>query len=341
MAKRMGGDRFRVDISPGPGLEQAPLDRADGATLAPESEPITLLHVGFPKTATTALQEHVFAGLPGICNLGKPNVPRSVSDSLRHIASDDPGHFDRAHVKSLRQAVREAKRDARAIVISHEGMTGSRRPVGRPTRAMREKAFHALRRATAERLYESFHEDSVRILFTIREQRSWLLSNFADLVLREGLSMDFGDWIRRGLDSPDDFYADPDYDRKIALYESLWGSDRVHVLVYEEMVADPDRFARSLADLGGLPRVEVEQRVRALPRTKTREQLSDPNNPYIVATRGNPERRQGASGVSVPTMLDAASEQAVLSRCAAGNSAISKRLGISLEKWGYEVDSAS
>ena len=308
----------------------------------PESEPITLLHVGFPKTATTALQEHVFAGLPGICNLGKPNVPSSVRDALRHIASDDPGHFDRAHVTSLRQAVREAKRDARAIVISHEGMTGSRRTLGGPTRVMREKGFHALRKATAERLHESFHEDSVRILFTIREQRSWLLSTFADLVLRVGLSMDFDDWIRRGLDSPDDFYADPNFDRTIALYESLWGSDRVHVFVYEEMVADPDRFAQRLADLGALPRIEVEHRMRVLPRTKTREQLSDPHNPYIVAERGNPGKRHSTlPGVSIPTMLDAASEQAVVLHCAAGNTAISKRLGISLEKWGYEVDSAS
>ncbi len=308
--------------------------------LIPENESIILLHVGFPKTATTALQEHVFAGLPGVCNLGKPNPPRSVKKALRHIASDDRSRFDRSHVDCVRSAVRDARRQAGAIILSHEGMTGSRWTTVGGTRVLRESGFRELRTATAERLHESLGQAGVRVLFTIREQRSWLLSTYADLVLREGLSLDFADWIRRGLDRPDDFYADPDFDRTIASYEALWGKDRVHVLVYEQMIEEPDRFARILADLGGLQRDEVERRVQGLPRTKTRAQLSNRDNPYL-AKRDNPDKRRVVSSLSIPAVLDALSASSVGARCAAGNEAIGRRFGIALEKWGYAVGSAS
>ncbi len=308
--------------------------------LIPDSEPIVLLHVGFPKTATTSLQDHVFAGLPGVCNLGKPDSPRSVKKALRHIASDDLDRFERKHVDCVRDAVRDARRSARSIVISHEGMTGSRwRTVGK-TRVLRETGFRALRAATAERLRDSLGDARVCVLFTIREQRAWLLSTFADLVLREGLSMELADWLRSGLDRPDDFYADPDFDRTIALYESLFGSDRVHVLAYEEMTAAPERFSRQLAELGGLPLEEVERRVRDLPRTKTRAQLSDRDNPY-VAKRDNPAKRHLASNVKAPTALDALSERSVVARCAAGNEAMGRRFGLALERFGYAINATA
>lgn len=304
-----------------------------------DNEPIVLLHVGFPKTATTSLQDHVFSVLPWVCNLGKPDMRRGLKKALRHIASDDLDRFDRKHADCVRDAVRDARRSARSIVISHEGMTGSRwRTVG-TTRVLRENGFRALRTATAERLRDCLGDARVRVLFTIREQRAWLLSTFADLVLREGLSMELADWLGSGLDRPDDFYADPDFNRTIALYEALWGSDRVHVLAYEEMTAAPDRFSRRLAEVGGWSSEDVERLVRALPRTKTRAQLADRDNPYL-AKRDNPAKRQLASKVKAPTALDAQCERLVVARCAAGNAAIGKRFGLGLESFGYAVDAA-
>jgi len=304
--------------------------------LVPDDEPIVLLHVGFPKTATTSLQDHVFSQLPWVCNLGKPDMRRGLKKALRHIASDDLDRFEHKHADCVRNAVRDARRSARSIVLSHEGMTGSRwRTVG-TTRVLRETGFRELRAATAERLRDSLGDARVRVLFTIREQRAWLLSTFADLVLREGLSIELADWLRSGLDRPDDFYADPDFNRTIALYESLWGGDRVHVLAYEEMTAAPDRFSRRLAEVGGWSTEDVERRVRGLPRTKTRAQLSDRDNPY-VAKRDNPAKRHLASSVKAPTALDALSERLVISRCADGNAAMSQRFGIALESFGYAV----
>lgn len=304
-----------------------------------ENESIILLHVGFPKTATTSLQDHVFSGLPGVRNLGKPDAPRSVKKALRHIASDDPDRFDRKHIDCVRNAVRDAGRRNRSVVLSHEGMTGSRWNKIGSTRVLRESGFRELRAASAARLRECLGDGEVRVLFTIREQRSWLLSNFADLVLREGLSMELADWVRIGLERPDDFYADPDFDRTIAVYESLFGRERVHLLAYEQMVAEPDLFASALAEVGGLPTAEVKRRLRELPRSKTRAELSDRDNPY-VSKRDNPAKRHVASNVVAPKTLDDASARAVVARCAAGNAALSARFGIALERWGYAVASA-
>lgn len=219
-------------------------------------------------------------------------------------------------------------------------MTGSRWNKIGTTRVLRESGFRELRAASAERLRESLAEADVRVLFTIREQRSWLLSNFADLVLREGLSMELADWVRIGLERPEDFYADPDFDRTIAIYESLFGRDRVHVLAYEQMVAEPDRFARALAEVGGLPAAEVERRLRELPRSKTRAELSDRDNPY-VSKRDNPAKRHVASNIVAPTTLDDASARAIVARCAAGNAALSERFGIALERWGYTLSASA
>ncbi len=301
-----------------------------------DAAPIVLLHVGFPKTATTSLQDHVFAAMRELTNLGKPEMPRRVKKALRRIASEDPERFDPKHVERLRAEVACAARKRRPIVVSHEGMTGSRRMKIGEQSVLRSHGFRALRAQTAERLHRSLRDFDVRVLFTIREQRAWLLSNFADLVLREGLSTELADWLGRGLDAPDDFYADPDFERTIAVYEALWGRDRVGVLAYEEMISDPDRFARSLAGLCELPSERVAERIRSLPRSKTRDQLSDRANPYL-AKRENPAKQFTATDVVIPKTLAPELARAVVARCAAGNAAIRTRFGLDLERFGYAL----
>ena len=79
--------------------------------------------------------------------------------------------------------------------------------------------------------------------------------------------------------------------------------------------------------------------MRELPRSKTRAELSNQDNPYN-AKRDNPAKRRTATHIEIPKTLDALSEELVVSRCAAGNHAISRRFGIDLERWGYAMGAA-
>lgn len=91
-----------------------------------------VLHPGFSKTATTLLQERVFARLPGVCNLGKPGfghdrgvVDRaSWKDCLSRLRDAGPRRFP---MDAMRDAWLRARQSAggrdEAILISHEGLT--------------------------------------------------------------------------------------------------------------------------------------------------------------------------------------------------------------------------
>jgi hypothetical protein len=112
----------------------------------------------------------------------------------------------------------------------------------------------------------------------------------------------------------------------------------VGVLAYEQMIADPDRFAGALAGLCGLPTACVAERIRSLPRTKTRAQLSDRGNPYL-AKRENPAKQFTTADVEIPRSMDPERDRAVVSRCAAGNAALAARYDLDLAQLGYSVAS--
>lgn len=217
--------------------------------------PVTL-HVGFSKTATTSLQNSVFASLPGLANLGKPFLQdgrrKPLYDAIVHLTFSEELAYDAAATaRAFHEAVHAAPG---SVLISSEGFSYGR---------------HNDPALVARRLRAIFSNASV--VFTVREQVGWIRSLYLDDCGRfvfEHPMPRFDTWLaleqrKRNRNA----LRMANFEPLIGLYEQLFGRERVHVLLYELMLAAPARFSEKLAGVIGVEAARLQHLVEALPRS--------------------------------------------------------------------------
>lgn len=293
-----------------------------------------VIHPGFSKTATTLLQERVFDRLPGVCNLGKPGFgrerggvgPPSWRDSLSHLRDAGPRRFDAIAMRDAWLHVRQlAGAHDGTLLVSHEGLTTNlfeqswfRR---KPTLWARGVFRHRV--DVARRLKEMV--GAATILFTIREQAAWFFSFYVDSVRRHGLAETVDSWLTRGLARPDDFLRDPDFSRIVSVYADIFGRRNVHVLLYEELISQPDTFARRFARACGIDESATAAAFDGVleHRVKSRDQVEQ--------VKGRRDR------VDVPDRLAESLARRVRDHCRPGNRLLETEFGVDLAAHGYAV----
>lgn len=200
-----------------------------------------LLHPGFPKSGTTSLQKLVFDVLPGIQAI-TPGAPGDAAMTF-FAALFTPEGFEAPGSDLAKLLVPLADpADPRPIVLSNEGLSVV-------------ETMHV----AARRLHASF--PGAEVVFTVREQLAAVQSLYAKhfTVVRSvpvrrlrGRPVSFEEW----LSFQDETYGEHlldlfEYDRAVRVYAELFGRERVHVLLFEDMKAWPEMFAVSLASLLG------------------------------------------------------------------------------------------
>lgn len=198
--------------------------------------PQPLLHIGYHKTGSTWLQNHLFvredAGFV---------VPFDRKTTLnRAIVEPYPLTFDAAAARAaLRPDVEAAIEQGKVPVITSEALCGGDTSGGYQSKEL------------ADRLHAVFPDGKVLII--IREQRSMILSSYS-MYLRGGGLLRLKDY----LDLPRFPHAIPffsleffEYDHLIAYYQNLFGPERVLVLPYEMFAREPDRFAGEILRFSG------------------------------------------------------------------------------------------
>lgn len=223
----------------------------------------SLLHLGYAKTATTYLQRHVFETSAGINYLGKPfDLSKNRLESLaykylkldgRQIHRFDPffdhedvmrvRHPDRIDMGGLEHHLRGILSATDLNVWSHEGYL---RPGRKSAPLDRRNAIANLRN-----VFTAAGSDDVQALIVLRDPKKMLASSAVQF------HRDF-DYLRIGdlsLEEVAAFVRSDQQDRYAALIWRLWyayldyksmiddlvealGRDKVHVLRYEDMVAD-------------------------------------------------------------------------------------------------------
>jgi Sulfotransferase family len=210
-----------------------------------------VVHIGANKTASTTLQRALFARSPRISYLGEDceryEVIRETLDSL---VWDDDLHYQRDAVKELFGRAL-AMRGGRTLVYSNEDIMRSRVPA-----------------LCAGRIRELLPE--AEIVMVVRNQLtalpSWYTNHGAYL---KGVPrrywrryVSFDEWMSHCLAflnySPLDGFF---YQRQAALYATLFGRDRIHVLLYEDFVGDRDRFVKDFCAILG---IDAGEAARAL-----------------------------------------------------------------------------
>ena len=297
------------------------------------------LHVGFSKTATTSLQNGLFSQLE-IANLGKPyigddNKIKPLYAKIQEIKHRDELRFDLAKVqKHVNDVINQHKE--RKILISDEGLTFFR---------------HNDQLIVAERLKKIFGD--AKILFTIREQGSWLKSLYFDDCRRCDFTEPpprFERWFQhqckpynRNILHAMDFWS------IIAHFITLFGKKNILVLPFESLYKHPVEFSENLGRFFNQNPDVIMKHLKELPRdnsrpSKVRYYLGLFSYYFIPAysRRFFPLAPSWIgqvlnSGPPIEIALPQEVYNNIKSRYAEGNRHLSDAFGLSLEQYGYEL----
>ncbi|MEM7515403.1 MAG: sulfotransferase domain-containing protein [Planctomycetota bacterium] len=202
------------------------------------------IHIGYHKTGTTFLQQSVFQAHPRLECWDLLREHRAV----RGIATAHDFDFDPASYQSLRP------RSDLPWVISWEGFVGD--PLSGAQTNLR----------TAERLARVW--SGARILITLRSQRTIWTSLYRQYVA-EGGTCNVSRFA--ALDASNRVFMAEPYFRYFELverYRALFGKERVHVGLYEQLLSTPGTLiAQYLKFIGASP-LDVHFETRANPSLK-------------------------------------------------------------------------
>jgi len=304
------------------------------------SAPEVTVHIGPPKTGTTWLQQSVFPSLP-------VEMPLTPDEIRRLIVFPSPTDFDPAVV--LEAIAKRTAKGAQRIVLSDERLAGAPLAGGYD------------RTRLADRVAECF--PSSRILITIREQKSAILSTYKHYVTWNNGSGRFADFAceRPPMLAPQFSYDYFDYSALVALYDERFGAAAVRVLPFE-LRENPDRYAKAIADalsVESAPALDLTARnvgiddrfvstmrlVNALTGQSAHDRQITTGGYPVLRLPGRTLVRRGLRTLSrrprgpspKPSRLSRKVSGAVAGRFAASNRSLADRTGIDLEAMGYDV----
>ncbi len=312
----------------------------------------TLIHVGYHKTGTTWLQKEVFCRTSSVF---QPLVPMGTPNTHlnRTFFQDADGKLLSPYVTN--EAVSRAWLDAfyaanptkgRVPVLSSERLSGNPHAAG----------FDAP--TIARRLQRVFPR--AQILICIREQRSWLLSNYIQY-LKAGGTMPLHRYLHERYDGrrPGFSLSFIDYLPLVTDYRELFGADRVMVLPYELFKRDKATFLKRIGEPLGVTipissdRYDAQvhatrdeflwYRLRALNPMRYPSSLNNFSSRVSPRLRGLVDRGLRAAGAWVPARVNDATRQRLAAeidavvgdRYTSSNRALSDLIGEDLGHYGY------
>lgn len=304
-----------------------------------------LIHIGYHKTATSALQKQLFSA---------PDGPfASPPDEQKYVLSNrfvlpQPLTFDASLVREqYADFLETSHKTGKVAVFSHERFSGYPASGGFDSPLI------------AQRLKKTFPDAHILIVF--REQISSILSMYSQYVT-DGGHKSFKGYLAQSepmmrrvpMFSPD-FYR---YDRLFRYYQSLFGAEHVHGLTYEQFVRDSDAFVRQLCGSLGVEasshkfqktNTKRSQSFQVLQRGVNRLFSNNQLSTGAVLPLPNATRRFGKLSNRLsrmfPQALDRVLEARMERRAAtqfkdafSDSNAILKELtGLELEKYGYQL----
>ncbi|NQZ67549.1 MAG: sulfotransferase domain-containing protein [Lentisphaeria bacterium] len=207
-----------------------------------------LIHIGYHKTATTWLQKKLFiAGNEVFEPLSKKN--NGHSSLAKHFIYDDekyllsPFENNESRIQEELEIIisRKDKLKSKIPVMSHERLSGNPHSSG----------FDA--KKIASMLKHTFPE--AKILVVIREQKSFILSNYFEY-LSIGGTNNLDKYLNTKYDGKRPFFspAHIKYLPLITEYYNLYGKENVLVLPYEMFKSEPQLF---IDKLGGILNLQI------------------------------------------------------------------------------------
>lgn len=212
------------------------------------------VHLGLPKTATTMLQEYLFAKHSQLNYLGKHSppakhyIPDKSMNSLVTSVINPNRTYPPSAVNDLRQTIKSAVISGKTSIFSKEGWCGL-------SEEKRARFAVQLKKTVG----------NCRVLLTIREPLSFVESLYFQKLqgfhngkypnLKEHFGQppkyfDVNTWLQTLLESSKinrTLFNKLRYADTAEYYASVFGKDRVKVLAFEQLKSSPEQFIGKLS----------------------------------------------------------------------------------------------
>lgn len=202
----------------------------------------TVIHIGFPKTATTTLQNHLFAKHPGILYLGKPYPDDDLKGMISRLVMQESTVYQAENLEQYidKYLAEELETGKKVFLISDETFVSAAK--------VRDKGV------VAHRLKDLFA--AAKILVTIRNQMDAVKSGYIGGGRLLGnvpkkyknMIVSFKDWLETSAKMyHGDFVRNVIYFDTIDYYAGLFGKENICILLFEDLVKNPHEFTRKLS----------------------------------------------------------------------------------------------
>jgi hypothetical protein len=310
------------------------------------------VHVGYPKSASTTLQKHLFSKHEEIINLGvyptknigidsnssPKNIPYLDEPILRILHNDlvqmDSIEFHCSGFYENLSRFMDGVDLSKKVVFSNEKLTS---------------VFFSYRDngVKARRLAKAFPD--AKIIFIIRNQHDWLCSQYRDhpfdpRELTIGRPVSFDQWFniicwneQIKLKQMLNYYV------VIGFYEKLFGESNIGVFLFEDLVNDEEAFSNKLSDFMGIDRSVTHEliagqhenrgvsgnynRARCLLRGKLKNLIPDRVVSKILSMDKDGEKKEHALSLENINRLN--------SLYSAGNEKLMHKYDLDLKSYGY------
>ena len=212
-----------------------------------------ILHLGLPKTGTTALQQHLFPGLDSVQYLGVQQ-PRNQAQNELFLLLRAYAIFGKGDLNVVRKALNDAVCTGRPLLFSEEEVL-----IGQLDGSEKHSAMGTSWKTKLKRLKDAVSGLETRVVVTLRDFRQGVFSYYSELIPSIGPNLNpvtlvqqsdlFGIWRFRELEQ--------ELEAHFGMENVLWS-----------------HFPESVAPTGIRQVWEVE-RPEGLPRVNTKTKLKD------------------------------------------------------------------
>jgi len=214
---------------------------------------IIYIHLGYPKTATTFLQEKIFNKLKNVVYLGKP-YQNNFDKSFNYLFQRNVSLYNKKKnkIKELFKSFNKNKN----YLISDEAFLSTSVEIHEPFLAVK-------------RLKQLIKNHQIKVFFSIRNQGSILLSDYAeDRDTYARMSSSWKKWNtlltifnknKKKNNNQKKFLNLLNYHKTYKRLVKLFGRKNVNFLFYEEMLFNQSKFYKSLFLILNLKKKEISK----------------------------------------------------------------------------------
>ena len=230
-----------------------------------------IIHIGYPKTATTSLQKDFFPKIRNVNYLGTISTQKGsyklVNDSLTKILYELMYSSDSNWEKSLKlhqEYFNKALNSSMVNLLSYEQL------IFHSTfyKNINGKLFKPSVEMISQRLSQLFIDIEITIVITLRKQVELISSLYAEAYQHHYRTDSNLNSFDKYLDAINDGFLNDvlNFNSLIECYSNQFGKDSIKILVYEEMKIEEKSFLNKLnriigsnSDIEGLSQLNVRK----------------------------------------------------------------------------------